>query len=357
MGLADVSRIRILLTADPDLPVPPSLYGGVERVVALLAGGLAARGHDVVLCAHRDSRPSCSLVPYAASSRSSAATTLRNAATVRRAYARLRPSVVHSFSRLAYLAPLLPLKVPKIMSYQRRVTPSRIKWATALSRGTLHGVACSASMLEGVRHLTAWHVIANAVDLDAYRPTERVPADAPLAFVGRIEHIKGTHLAIEAARRSGRRLVIGGNVAPEHREYFDREVGPFVDGDRVTYIGEIDDARKSALLSAAAAFLMPIQWEEPFGIVMAEALAAGTPVIGLRRGAVPEVVEDGDTGFICDTIDDMVRAIGRVDEISRRRCRLSAERRFSESALVTAYEHLYRRVLQVEGAALQESAA
>jgi glycosyltransferase involved in cell wall biosynthesis len=201
-------------------------------------------------------------------------------------------------------------------------------------------------MLEGVRHLAPWRVIHNAVDVARYRFSPAVAADAPLVFLGRIEAIKGPHLAIDIARRSGRRLVIAGNVSPEHQGYFDQHVRPLIDGYRVEYIGPVDDSQKSELLSSAAALLMPILWEEPFGIVMAEALACGTPVVGLRRGAVPEVVDEGVTGFVRDTPDELVDAVAAVAGLDRPACRRAAEQRFSAEMLVDAHEALYRDVLK-----------
>jgi glycosyltransferase involved in cell wall biosynthesis len=110
-------------------------------------------------------------------------------------------------------------------------------------------------------------------------------------------------------------------------------------------VGAVDDAAKNELLGGAAAMLFPIEWEEPFGIVMAEALACGTPVIGMRRGAVPEVIEDGQTGFVCDSVDEMVQAVARLPELQRNRCRAAAEERFSSQVIVDQYEQLYRDAL------------
>ncbi len=127
-------------------------------------------------------------------------------------------------------------------------------------------------------------------DLSTYKFTSGVAPDAPFVFLGRIEEIKGPHLAIEIARRAGAKLIIAGNIPEEHRAWFDEMVAPFIDGSQVTFIGPVNDRQKSELLGQARALLMPIIWEEPFGLVMIEAMACGTPVIGMRRGAVPEVV-------------------------------------------------------------------
>jgi glycosyltransferase involved in cell wall biosynthesis len=337
--------LRIVVTADPELPVPPRLYGGIERVINMLIRGLIERGHEVTLLAHPDSEVPCRLVPYPGSSSLSRADTLRNMLTITRTVAGGGFDVVHSFGRIAYLVPLLPLQIPKLMTYQREVTPRSVRWGTRLSRGTLHFSAISERMMQDTRHLCDWHLVYNGVPMGLYDFSPSVPDDAPLVFLGRIEHIKGTHLAIEIARRTGRRLVIAGNIPLQHQAYFDEQVKPHLNGDRITYIGPVDDKQKNALLGQAAAFLMPILWEEPFGIVMAEALACGTPVLGLRRGAVPEVVEDGVTGFVRDDVDGLVAAVGQLCELDRRASRARAERMFSDHAIVEAYLDVYRRLI------------
>ena len=336
--------LRVLVTADPELPVPPRFYGGIERVIQLLVDGLTRRGHDVTLLAHPDSRVSCRLVPYPGSRSGSVVDTARNAAVVLRETLRGRPDVIQSFGRLAYLAPVLPLAVKKVMSYQRLITMRSVRWGSVAAHGTLYFTGCSRQLIDRVCSVGVWRVIPNAVPLDRYQFRATVPADAPLVFLGRVEPIKGPHLAIDIARATGRRLVIAGNVPEAHRRFFDERVAPQVDGSRITYVGPVDDAAKDALLGSAAALLMPIQWDEPFGIVMAEALACGTPVIGLPRGAVPEVVDDGVTGFVCETVEEMTAAVGRLAALDRGACRQAAERRYSDAVVVARYEALYRDV-------------
>jgi glycosyltransferase involved in cell wall biosynthesis len=142
--------------------------------------------------------------------------------------------------------------------------------------------------------------------------------------------------------------VIAGNVpeAPHHQRYFSERILPHVDGNTIKYVGAVDDSTKNELLGRSAALLMPLLWEEPFGIVMAEALACGTPVIGLRRGSLPEIVQQGVNGFVCDSVDQMVSAVGRLAEIDRRDCRRIAEDKFSDRVIVDCYEQLYRELVQ-----------
>jgi glycosyltransferase involved in cell wall biosynthesis len=336
--------LNIAITADPEIPVPPRLYGGIERIVDMLAKGLVERGHKVTLFAHPDSASHGTLVPWPGGASRSRMDTLRNAACLYRHVSGGGFDLLHSFSRIAYMTPLLPTRLPKIMSYQRDISTRTTSLANTLSRGSLEFTAISNWMMKPVQHIGRWHMVPNGVPLDTYTFQPVVPPDAPLVFLGRIEEIKGPHLAIEIAKRTGDRLVIAGNIPPDKQGWFDAHVAPHLDDHQITYIGPVDDAAKNTLLGSAKAFLMPILWEEPFGIVMAEALACGTPVLGLRKGAVPEVVEDGLTGFVRDTVDELVRMIGSLPQITRPNCRHAIESRFSADAIVDRYLAVYRNV-------------
>jgi glycosyltransferase involved in cell wall biosynthesis len=336
--------LRIAITADPELPVPPKHYGGIERIIDLLVAGLVARGHEVTLFAHPDSVTTGKLVAYAGRSSTSLIHTIRNAALIARHLVGGGYDILHSFSRVAYLLPVLPHPLPKLMTYQRNITRRSVTLGHWLSRGTLHFSAISRGMMTPVADVGSWHMVFNGVRMASYDFKPTVATDAPLVFLGRIEHIKGPHLAVEVARRTGIPLVIAGNIPPEHQDYFEQQVRPWVDGSLVTYVGPVDDVQKNVLLGRARAFLMPILWEEPFGIVMAEALACGTPVIGLARGAVPEVVQDGVSGFVREDVEGMVEAVGRAGEIDRAACRASAERSFSDRAVVEGYLAVYRQM-------------
>jgi len=337
--------MKIAITADPELPVPPKLYGGIERVIDLLVRGLVERGHEVTLFAHADSAVPCRMLPYPGHRSASRIDTLRNTALIARTVLGGGYDMVHSFGRIAYLLPVLSLPIPKLMTYQREVTPRSVRMGHLLSRGSLHFSGISNWMIESTRQLANWHLVYNGVPMQVYDFSPAVAADAPLVFLGRIEHIKGTHLAIEIARKAGRRLVIAGKIPATEQRYFETEVQPHLDDESVQYIGPVDDAQKNVLLGQAAAFLMPILWEEPFGIVMAEALACGTPVLGLRRGSVPEVVSDGETGFVRDHVDELVACVACLDKLDRHACRQRALNLFSETAIVHGYLDVYQYVM------------
>ena len=241
------------------------------------------------------------------------------------------------------------------MTYQREISRRSVIFGHRLSRGALEFSAISRFMMAGVADVGAWHLVYNGVPVSTYDFAPSPPPDAPLVFVGRVVEIKGPHVAIDVARRAGTHLVIAGNMPEAHRGWFERNVTPHIDGKRVRYVGAVDDAQKNALLGSARAFLMPISWEEPFGIVMAEAMACGTPVIGFRRGAVPEVVEDGITGFVVDTVEEMAAAVGRIGAIDRRAVRARVERLFSDDAVAEGYLEVYARMIRQRAGSTVES--
>jgi len=341
--------LRIAITADPYLPVPPRLYGGIERVVALLVSGLVRRGHAVTLVAHPDSQTPAELIGYGVPPHTGVPARVRELVQVGSALVRLSGAVdvIHSFGRLAALAPVLPMRgVQKIQSYQRAIPWTGVRRAARLGGESILFTGCSTSLYgsaNGAAASSRWRTVFNCVDPSTYSAVAHVPADAPLAFLGRIERIKGTHTAIHIAKAAGRSLVIAGNVADQ--AYFDAEVAPHIDGRLVRYVGEVDDAAKNEVLGASAALLMPIEWDEPFGIVMAEAFACGTPVIGFSRGSVPEVVRDGVNGFLAATVAEASRAVQRLHRIDRDMVRRDCEQRFSSDAIVRAYEDLYHEAI------------
>jgi glycosyltransferase involved in cell wall biosynthesis len=166
-----------------------------------------------------------------------------------------------------------------------------------------------------------------------------------LAFLGRMAPEKRPDHAIEIARRMGMPLRMAAKVDPANGEYFQTEIAPLLEDSLVDYIGEITDAEKGDFLGKAAAVLCPYDWPEPFGLVLIEALACGTPVLAYRRGSIPEILEDGITGFICDNLDEMVSALNRLPRIERQRCRQAFETRFTVTRMATNYVELYEKII------------
>jgi len=346
--------MRILLLMDPFIPVPPLHYGGIERVIADLADALVERGHRVTLWAGPGSRTKATLETFGQEGEWTRWSNVRNTMTLGARFIRDdgRFDVIHNFGRLAYLSVVFSWDVPKVQTYMRTVNPENMRKATRLRAKRLHFTAVSAAIRDtGAPGGGDWSVVYNCADPARYTFRGDTSAtSAPLVFLGRLDRCKGPHTAIDIARTLNRRLILAGNVSPvaEEQKFFEQEVAPKIDGTLVTYVGPVDDAQKNALLGGAAAMLMPIEWEEPFPVVLPESLLCGTPVIALRRGGVPEGIQEGRTGFVCDTLDQMCAVVGRLAQIDRAACRAEAERRFSVRAVTDEYERLYRRLIGLE---------
>ncbi len=336
--------MKIALIADPFIPVPPLNYGGIERMIDFLITGLKKRGHETILLAHPDSVVPTKLVAFG--DQQSPLKHFHNILKVN-SLRTFNPDVIHSFGRLAYLLPFLFQNIPKIMSYQREPTLTQIGKAMNLARkNSLYFTGCSDYISNQIKPIAPSYTVYNGVEIDKYTFSTEVPNDAPLVFLGRIEPIKGTHNAIEVAQKTGKSLVIAGNIPPEYQSYFDQQVRPHLN-EQISYIGTVNDQQKDVLLRNALAFLMPIEWNEPFGIVMAEAMACGTPVIGFNRGSVPEVVEHGISGFKCHTVAEMIEFVQQIDQIDRKKVRDEAERRFSSDVIVENYLEIYRQAIKI----------
>lgn len=341
--------MRILISVDAHLPIPPKEYGGIERIVDSLVKEFQDRGHSVGLVAVGESTCSVdTLFPWAHSSPETTWHHLRNAKTLARAAREFAPDVIHSFSRLAYLLPSMRRSMPKIMSYQRYTGGRQIRIASILAARSLVFTGCSQFIAElGRRWGGEWRAIHNFTDTSYFDFAPTVEAEAPLVFLSRIERIKGAHTAIQIARACGRRLLIAGNrvETEDGKAYWDNKIAPHLGTGGIEYVGPVNDEQKRDLLRQSAALVVPVEWDEPFGIVFVEALACGTPVISCPRGALPEIVQDGVHGFLIGSLEQGVAAVNRIENISRIACREHAERSFSSAVIADNYIALYSELV------------
>jgi glycosyltransferase involved in cell wall biosynthesis len=337
--------LKIFLTVDPEIPVPPREYGGIERVIAFLVKEYTQKGLDVTLFANRDSTVPCKLVGWQGRTSQHLQDTLANTKQLWQETFRQKPDIIHSFSRLNYLLPLLPTRLPKLMSYQRHISHRSVQLGTFFARKSLHFSSCSLSLAKDFMPNSRWHCIYNGVDIEHYTFIPKVAADAPLVFLGRIEEIKGAHLAIEIAKLSGKNLILAGNIPNTDRGYFKQFIEPHINHRQIQYWGAVNDIQKNQLLGQCSALLMPILWEEPFGIVVIEALASGTPVVGFARGALPEIIEHSVTGFLGNTIPELVNLIPKVQSLPRAACRAKVEEQFSSKVIAQKYFDLYQEMM------------
>jgi glycosyltransferase involved in cell wall biosynthesis len=326
--------------------VPPKLYGGTERVVHYLTEELVRQGHDVTLFASGDSSTSAKLVP--ACSRAT----------------RLNPE---SIDGLAHHFVMLEKVLQSAASYDiihfhidylhypftRRSTTPHVT--------TLHGRLDIPDLKPLYREFSEVPVVSIS---DAQRrpldwlnwqatvyhglPPDLLPPgdgwEGYLAFLGRISPEKGIVKAVEIAERAGMTLKVAAKIEHTDRKYFENEVQHLFQRSQVEYVGEINECEKAEFLGRAKALLFPIDWPEPFGLVMIEALSCGTPVIAFRAGSVDEVIEDGVSGFVVETIDEAVQAVGRIGELDRKKCRNAFETRFTTKRMVADYLKVYRQL-------------
>lgn len=338
--------MRIAQIAPLDCRVPPIAYGGIEIVASLLTEELVRRGHDVTLFASGDSVTAAKLYSVCphflrGSDRDKDILNMLNVASCLEQAERFDIIHNHQFEGLATAG---LVKTPVLTTLHGGLKGD---WLTLFSayKGYYNTISRSAKALLPEKEGFVG-VIYNAIDCKSY-PFQEKMGDY-LLFLSRISEEKGTHIAIEVAKRLKRRLIIAGNVNTIDEQYFEQRIMPQVDGDIVQYYREANSEQKRELFANALCLLMPITWPEPFGLVMVEAMACGTPVIAFNRGAAPEVVIHGKTGFIVEDVDQMVEAVGELDRIDRRACRDHVERHFDVPRMADEYLNAYYWILEKE---------
>jgi glycosyltransferase involved in cell wall biosynthesis len=345
--------MRIAQVAPLAEAVPPKLYGGTERVVHWLTEGLVARGHEVTLFASGDSRTSARLVACAP-------TALRlagvrdpspwNTGQVRTVIHEALAGcfdVVHCHVDHWGFAISSLTATPVLHTMHGRMDDSDHHPLYSRAEECLL-VSISDMQREPVRGATWVGTIHHGMPLDLFPFSPRAQEPPFALFLGRISPEKRPDLAIEIARRAKIPLKIAAKVDPKDRLYFEREIAPLL-GHGVEFLGEVDDREKTVLLGQAIALLFPIDWPEPFGLVAIEALACGTPVISRPKGALPEIVEEGRTGFLGLSVEDLAQALALAPELDREACRASFEKRFSRERMIEDYERIYEKLVAEAG--------
>ncbi|MGF7078013.1 glycosyltransferase [Mucilaginibacter sp. UYCu711] len=338
--------MKILLIMDPGISVPPMQYGGHERLVYLFAEEYIKQGHEVTLLAGPDSHCSGKTITYGINDLNRPKTQrIKEFFFVWQYLIRNKNNfdLIHNFGRLILLLPVVNAPVKKIMTYGRPVAASGIRIITALPNRNLIFTACSNYCVSTGNVAGYWKTVYNAIDFSKYQLNENVADDAPFMFLGRLDRIKGVHTAIKIAKATGNKLVIGGNIShtADNLAYFKNEIEPLIDNLQVKYLGSLNDAEKNSYLRQAKALLFPIEWDEPFGIVMIEAMACGTPVIAFNRGSVPEVINQEITGVIVNNEAEMSKALDKIPQIDRDQCRHLAEKRFDVKLIAEQYLNLF----------------
>jgi glycosyltransferase involved in cell wall biosynthesis len=341
-GFDPHAPMSIAMVAPPWFSVPPRGYGGVENVCADLVNGLVERGHTVTLIgAGASGTPARFVATYddpPSSRLGEPLPEVLHAAAAARALADLDADLVHDHT---LAGPLLARgrEVPTVVTMHGPVAGEAGEYYRQLG-ASIDLVAISAAQRRAAPDLPWVGTVHNALDVETF--PFRADKDDVLLFLGRLHPDKAVHLAIDAARAAGLPIVVAGKCTePVELEYLRTHVQPRL-GPDVTLLGPVDATEKRALLARAAGLLFPIVWDEPFGLVMIEAMACGTPVVALRRGSVPEVVVDGVTGMVCDTPDQLPDAIHAARGLDALACREHVRDVFDVATMVQRYEAVYR---------------
>lgn len=350
-----LGHMRVALISPLYETVPPSHYGGTERVIAALADELVDMGHDVTLFAAGGSRTRASVVAVVPAP-------LRTTMS-RRELTEIAPhlhlhmlaevyrqagefDVIHAHTDIWTLPFVRLTETPTVVTMHGRLDLDAVQRVFPLYPDTPL-VSISESQRRALDHFPIRWVgtVPNGLDLGRYIDASRRPRHRDyLAFIGRLTPEKRPDLAVEVARRAGLPLRVAAKIDPLDAEYWRHEIEPLFDREGVDYLGELSERDKPEFLAGARAMLLPIDWPEPFGLVMIESLAAGTPVVALRRGSVPEVITDGVSGWICDDVDEMVRRVHDVDRLDRSDC-IDRAREFSATRMACRYLSVYRRLV------------
>ncbi|MDE2041426.1 MAG: glycosyltransferase family 4 protein [Patescibacteria group bacterium] len=331
--------------------IPPKKYGGTERVVHALTEQLVKRGHEVTLFGSGDSITSAKLVSvYPRALRESRLRDLygMNAWTmfnIGLAYDRQAEfDIIHDHSGHISLPTANAARTPVVMTMHGAFTPENRHIYRGLNKPGLVTISKSQAIVPGLNYLGT---VYNGLDVSGYPFSNE--NDGYLLFVGRISMEKGVHNAIEVAVNTGLPLIIAAKLDDTDRNYFRIYVEPYL-SEKITWIGEVDETERNRLMSRALCSLHPITWREPFGLTVIEAMACGCPVVAFGRGSIPELVVSGKTGFVVETIEEMIDSVVAIDTIDRHECRRHALENFNAERMTEGYEKIYAEIIAASSA-------
>lgn len=342
--------MKVCIIAPIDEMIPPKLYGGIGRVVYSLAEGLVSKKHDVTLLAPGNTKTSAKLIPIigrpleANNPKNNNSHEFRETsfeASIKKIKEILRGEsfdIVNNhlgwrlvqFNEITNPPIITTLHTP-LNQENKQLTFSKFKKAPVIS--------ISNSQRKQLPNINYLGTIYNGIDTSLYSYSDK--HNNYLVFLGRISPEKGVLEAINVAKKLKVKLIIAGAIHEWDKDYFEKKINPKINNDDIIFLGEIDDVEKNKLLGGAKALLAPIQWDEPFGLTFVESMACGTPVITLNRGSANEIIENGVTGIVANSISEIYAKFKDIDNISREKCRLHVEKKFNSDIMVNNYEKTY----------------
>ncbi|PIU46586.1 glycosyl transferase [bacterium (Candidatus Gribaldobacteria) CG07_land_8_20_14_0_80_33_18] len=344
--------MKIALIAPLEESIPPKKYGGTELIVSLLAEGLIKKGHKVYLFASGDSKTKANLIPifkralrkekFCQDLKIREALKFIGVGKIVNKLKRIKVDIIHNHLGWRFLPFAEQFKSPTITTLHGPLDSHYSKFIYSKFKD-YHFVSISNSQRKPLK-LNYLATVYNGIDISQF-DFNSFPKGNYLAFLGRMSPEKGPLEAIKIAKKTKLKLKMAAKIDVVDKEYFEKSIKPLIDKKQIEFIGEIGPKEKNNFLKNATALLCPLQWEEPFGLFMAEAMACGTPVIVLNRGSAKEVVKDKKTGFVVDSLDDMAKAIKNINQIKRENCRKWVEEKFTAEKMVNEYEKVYYKIL------------
>lgn len=338
--------MRIAQIAPLWIPVPPHTYGGTELVISWLCDELVRRGHKVTLFATADSKTKAKLVPIWPKSLWKANLKAPHA-VFSLLYEKLTSlqdqfDIIHDHCEFYTASYSKFLKPPVITTLHHPLTEETINLYKKFPK--INFVAVSKNQRKSGPGINIVKTIYHGLPLENYQFNPK-PKNY-LIWLSKITREKGIAEAIDIAKLSGENLIISGNIPPECGDYFDFRIKPLIDGKKIQFVGASDFEKKIDLFKNAKAFIFPVKRPEPFGLVVIEAMACGTPVIAFKEGSLPELIEDGKTGFLVSSVEEACQSLKKIDKISREYCREYVQKNFNLKRMVNRYEKLYKKILK-----------
>ncbi|HEX7455887.1 MAG TPA: glycosyltransferase family 4 protein [Candidatus Nanoarchaeia archaeon] len=345
--------MKIAQIAPVNQRVPPRRYGGTERVVYYLTEELVKQGHKVTLFAAAGSETSATLIPVVphplrdAHILDASPFTVAEIAKVYKMADKF--DIIHNHAWPDYLAfpAAAASKTPTLTTLHNPFTPETKRVFEEYKN--LNYVSISKNQRRHCSKLNFCETVYNGIPVANF-PFKNNPDDY-LLHVGRISLQKGTHVAIDVAAALKKELIIAAKLDPWEVNYFNQYVAPRLSNGHVHWVGEVDEEERNNLMSKALCLLLPVTWNEPFGLVMTEAMACGCPVVAYRKGSIPEIVVHGKTGFVVDNEKQMIRSVKRIGAINRKTCREHVKENFNLERMVSSYEKVYNKIIDKHKAA------